>query len=48
MHLGRYEILLGIAQVGMARVWAARQHGQRGFSKTVAIKTILPALASDP
>lgn len=48
MHLGRYEILLGVAQGGMARVWAARQHGQRGFSKTVAIKTILPALASDP
>ena len=46
--LGRYEILLGIAQGGMARVWAARQHGQRGFSKIVAIKTILPALASDP
>ncbi len=48
MHLGRYEILLGIAQGGMARVWAARQHGQRGFSKTVAIKTILPTLAEDP
>ncbi len=48
MHLGRYEILLGVAQGGMARVWAAKQHGQRGFSKTVAIKTILPALASDP
>src|SRR5262245_30793848 len=32
----------------MARVWAARQQGQRGFSKVVAIKTILPALASDP
>lgn len=46
-QLGRYEILLGIAQGGMARVWAARQHGQRGFSKVVAIKTILPALASD-
>src|SRR6185503_20201507 len=47
-RLGRYEILLGIAQGGMARVWAARQHGHRGFSKIVAIKTILPALASDP
>ena len=32
----------------MARVWAARQHGQRGFSKTVAIKTILPHLAEEP
>ncbi len=32
----------------MARVWAAQQHGQRGFSKIVAIKTILPSLAADP
>ncbi|MEZ4224364.1 MAG: serine/threonine-protein kinase [Polyangiaceae bacterium] len=48
VRLGRYEILLGIAEGGMARVWAAKQHGQRGFSKVVAIKTILPALASDP
>lgn len=47
-RLGRYEVLLGIAEGGMARVWAAKQHGQRGFSKVVAIKTILPALASDP
>lgn len=31
----------------MARVWAAKQHGQRGFSKVVAIKTILPNLAED-
>src|ERR1044072_9248098 len=48
MALGRYELLLPIAQGGMARVWAARQHGHRGFSKVVAIKTILPELASDP
>ncbi len=47
-HLGRYELLLAIAKGGMARVWAARQHGQRGFSKTVAIKTILPHLAEEP
>ncbi len=46
--LGRYELLLAIAKGGMARVWAARQHGQRGFSKTVAIKTILPHLAEEP
>jgi len=32
----------------MARVWAARQSGQRGFQKVVAIKTIMPALAADP
>jgi tRNA A-37 threonylcarbamoyl transferase component Bud32 len=47
-RLGRYELLLAIAKGGMARVWAARQHGQRGFSKTVAIKTILPHLAEEP
>jgi len=29
-------------------VWAARLVGQRGFSKLVAIKTILPHLARDP
>src|SRR5690242_14354237 len=46
-RLGRYELLLPIAKGGMARVWAARQHGQRGFSKLVAIKTILPHLARD-
>src|SRR5215471_7965154 len=44
-RLGRYELLLPIAKGGMARVWAARQHGQRGFTKLVAIKTILPHLA---
>ncbi|MGH7284029.1 MAG: serine/threonine-protein kinase, partial [Polyangiaceae bacterium] len=46
-RLGRYELLLPIAKGGMARVWAARQHGQRGFSKLVAIKTILPHLARE-
>jgi serine/threonine-protein kinase len=40
--LGRYELLLRIAQGGMARVWAARLHGTRGFRKLVAVKTILP------
>ena len=45
--LGRYEVLLGIAQGGMARVWAARLHGQRGFRKIVALKTILPTLATN-
>src|SRR5580704_10867969 len=47
-RLGRYELLLPIAYGGMARVWSARQHGQRGFSKLVAIKTILPHLAHSP
>ena len=47
-RLGRYELLCPVAYGGMARVWAARQHGQRGFQKTVAIKTILPHLAHNP
>jgi serine/threonine-protein kinase len=45
--LGRYTLLVPVAQGGMARVWAARQVGQRGFQKVVAIKTIMPALAAD-
>jgi serine/threonine-protein kinase len=47
-RLGRYELLVPIARGGMARVWAARLHGQRGFQKLVAIKTILPHLAEEP
>jgi serine/threonine-protein kinase len=46
--LGRYELLLPIAQGGMATVWAARQKGSRGFQKTVAVKTMLPNLSDDP
>ncbi|HEX7664755.1 MAG TPA: serine/threonine-protein kinase, partial [Polyangiaceae bacterium] len=46
-RLGRYELLVPVAKGGMARVWAARQHGQRGFTKLVAIKTILPHLARE-
>lgn len=45
--LGRYELLVPVAQGGMAAVWAARQHGSRGFQRIVAIKTILPALVDD-
>ena len=47
MVLGRNELLLPVAQGGMATVWAARQRGTRGFNKTVAIKTMLPALSDD-
>jgi serine/threonine-protein kinase len=45
--LGRYELLVPIAQGGMAVVWAARMKGTRGFQKTVAIKCMLPALSED-
>jgi serine/threonine protein kinase len=44
--LGRYELLLPIGFGGMACVWAARLEGYGGFSKLVAVKTILPHLAS--
>jgi eukaryotic-like serine/threonine-protein kinase len=46
--LGRYELLVPIAAGGMAQVWAARQHGSRGFSKVVAVKLLLTELIDDP
>jgi len=46
--LGRYELLMPIAQGGMAAVWAARRRGVHGFSKTVAIKTMLPEISEEP
>jgi serine/threonine-protein kinase len=46
--LGRYEFLVPIAEGGMASVWAARLKGTRGFSKTVAVKTMLPSVSDDP
>lgn len=45
--LGRYELLLPIAQGGTASVWAAKMRGPRGFEKIVAIKTVLADLADD-
>jgi hypothetical protein len=46
--LGRYELILPVGIGGMACVWAARLPGYRGFSKLVAIKTVLPHLANHP
>jgi tRNA A-37 threonylcarbamoyl transferase component Bud32 len=46
--LGRYELLLRVARGGMASVWAARLRGARGFTKLVAIKTMLPDISEDP
>jgi hypothetical protein len=43
--LGSCEVLVEIARGGMAQVWAARQHGARGFNRLVALKTVLPELA---
>ena len=44
---GRYEILFPIASGGMATVYAARQVGDEGFQKPVAIKLMLPHLTQD-
>lgn len=46
--LGRYELLVPIASGGMAHVWAARLVGHGGFTKIVALKTMLPHLLDDP
>ena len=46
--LGRYELLVPIAQGGMAVVWAARLRGTHEFEKLVAVKAMLPGLSDDP
>ncbi len=40
--LGRYQLMVAIARGGMGQVWLGRLQGARGFSKLVAIKTLLP------
>jgi serine/threonine protein kinase len=47
-RLDRYDLLLQVAEGGMGSLWLARQEGKHGFERVVAIKTILPKLASDP
>lgn len=46
--LGPYELVRHIATGGMAEVYLARRSGPHGFSKTVAVKRILPQLVRDP
>ena len=46
--LERYDVLDRIAVGGMAEVFLAKASGAHGFEKTLAIKRILPELASDP
>lgn len=48
LTLGRYELLVPIAQGGTASVWAARMKGPRGFEKIVAAKVMLAELLDDP
>jgi serine/threonine-protein kinase len=47
LRLGRYELMVPIAQGGMAEVWIARFTGELGFKRTVALKTIRPDHASN-
>jgi serine/threonine-protein kinase len=46
--LGDYELVRHLATGGMAEVYLARRDGPHGFSKTVALKRILPQLVRDP
>ena len=48
MRLGNHQVLRCIGNGGMASVWVAKRHGARGFSKLVALKTILPEFAVEP
>ncbi|MBA3819831.1 MAG: serine/threonine protein kinase [Deltaproteobacteria bacterium] len=45
--IGRYQILDRVAVGGMAELFKATLTGEHGFSKLVAIKKILPHLATD-
>ena len=47
-RLGPYELAERLATGGMAEVYLARRAGPHGFAKQVAVKRILPQLASDP
>jgi len=44
---GRYTLIKKIANGGMAEVYVARYRGEEDFSKTVAIKRILPESTGD-
>lgn len=47
-RLGRYQIIRRIALGGMAELYLARQLGDAGYEKVVALKRVLPHLAEDP
>jgi serine/threonine protein kinase len=44
---GEYELVEPIGEGGMATVWRGLTHGAAGFSRKVAIKRVLPGLATD-
>ena len=47
-QVGKYQVLERLAVGGMAELFKATLTGDHGFEKLVAIKKILPHLASDP
>jgi hypothetical protein len=46
-RLGPYTLLCPLAAGGMGNVWSAAFRGAQGFSKFVAIKTLLHELADE-
>jgi len=46
-HLGRYQIIKRLAMGGMAELYLARQTGDGGYEKIVALKRVLPHLTED-
>jgi eukaryotic-like serine/threonine-protein kinase len=46
-RMGRYELLCELGQGGMAKLYLARLHGVHGFARPVALKLILPHLATE-
>ncbi|OJH42302.1 serine/threonine-protein kinase [Cystobacter ferrugineus] len=47
-RIGRYELVTPLGSGGMAQVLVARTRGPEGLGRLVALKRILPHLASDP
>ncbi len=46
-YFGKYFLIKRIAQGGMGEIYIARQSGPGGFSKTVALKKVLPHLTDN-
>ncbi|MEM9189166.1 MAG: serine/threonine-protein kinase [Myxococcota bacterium] len=44
---GKYELVEPVGEGGMASVWKGLTHGAAGFTRTVAIKRVLPSLSGD-
>ncbi len=47
-RIGRYEVVTPLGTGGMAQVLVARARGPEGLGRLVALKRILPHLATDP